>query len=436
MVDYRGVAEIKHRVLRDIFERSSSRTDPAFLKFCDVRGDSLEKFARFETLSALMAESGVESGWPHWAEELRASSSEAVDGLLSAEKQTILWHKWMQWLAHEQLEEAQRRAIKAGMRIGLYLDIAVGVAPDGAATWADPELVTAKARIGCPPDAFNPLGQDWGLAPIIPSALMDRGIAPFEDVINASMMYAGAVRIDHVMALEHLYWIPDGRDAREGGYVRYPRDSLLAALSRASREHKAIVIGEDLGTVPSDFRDTMREREIHSYRVFYFERDNYGKFAEPRTYPENALACIGTHDLPTIRGWWSGGDIATRLRLWLITADAAKAEEFDRQESRKQLLWLLARGGFEHPESEAASEEPSDAIVVDLHACVASGASRLFAAQLDDLVGAREQTNLPGTHTEYPNWRTKLPMKLEEIFAFPLAARTLEAIARARTRRA
>jgi 4-alpha-glucanotransferase len=433
-VDYRTVSRLKFELLRKIFDGSAAPSaDPSFLKFCDEGGDSLEQFCRFETLSGLMAEAGMTAGWLNWPPELHDSRSAAVTTLLADEQRKILWHKWMQWLAHEQLAEAQHRALRSGMRIGLYLDIAVGVAPDGAATWADPNLVTAKARIGCPPDAFNPWGQDWGLAPIIPSALHHRGLEPFEDVVKAAAQFAGAIRIDHVMGLEHLYWIPEGRNAQQGGYVRYPRDQMLEVIGRLSQSNRTIVIGEDLGTVPHDFRDRMLERAVHSYRVFYFERGADGSFPDPSAYPAEALACVGTHDLPTLRGWWTGADIATRLALGLITQSEADAEEVGRRWSRSQLLSALARVKGIAPDESVSGELPDHA-VIDIHAYMAATPSRLFAAQLEDLVGAIEQMNLPGTHMEYPNWRNKLPIKLEDAFDNPLALQTIAAIARARPR--
>jgi 4-alpha-glucanotransferase len=434
-VNYRAVAALKHRLLQRIFERSSLADSREFQVFCDEQGEALEEFARFEVLSGLMASNGVGSGWRNWPLEFQNANSGAVAEILSGETERVRWHKWMQWTAHEQLISAQKRAIGAGMRIGLYLDIAVGVAPDGASTWSDPTLVTTKARIGCPPDIFNPLGQDWGLAPIVPSKLRDRGLEPFESVLRASARYAGAVRVDHAMALERLYWIPEGNVARDGGYVRYPREELLEALSRVSQNHRTIIIGEDLGTVPNDFREKMREREIHSYRVFYFERDGYGSFIDPHSYPEVALACIGTHDLPTLSGWWSEGDVATRLDLGLISESAANGERFGRHESRIKLLAFLRSLGFQHSDGEASSEALSSSIVSDLHVCIASGPSRLFAVQMDDLVGATTQINIPGTHTEYQNWRARLPLKLEELFEHPLATRTFDGIARVRARR-
>jgi 4-alpha-glucanotransferase len=433
-VAYAAISQLKHRALREIFTKAAPGDDPAFRKFCAEHGDDLENFARFETISAFMANQGFESGWPNWPREFQDPHSTAVAAVLDGEVEAIQWHKWMQWIAHDQLAKAQERAIASGMRIGLYLDIAVGVAPDGAATWSDRELVTAKARIGCPPDEFNAMGQDWGLAPIIPSALRDRSMEPFEQVLHASAGCAGAVRIDHAMALERLYWIPEGRDARAGGYVRYPREDMLDVLARVSQDDKTIIIGEDLGTVPGDFRDRMREREIHSYRVFYFERDSEGEFADPRTYPTMALACIGTHDLPTIHGWWSGRDIETRVELGLILEGAAGDEISGRHENRRRLLTFLARNGFEHAMQDDTSRGVADDIVVDLHTCMAGAPCRLFAVQLEDIAGMREQINLPGTHREYPNWRAKLPLKLEDIFASSLAVRTLEAVSRVRAR--
>ncbi|RUO98481.1 4-alpha-glucanotransferase [Hyphomicrobium sp.] len=433
-VDYGTVARLKHRALREIFFRSSARDDFEFRSFCEDRGQPLDNFARFETLSALMVERGFQSGWLKWSPEFQDVHSSAVLELMRDHQDDILWHKWLQWTAHTQLAEAQRCALAAGMRVGLYLDLAVGVAPDGAATWGDPALVTAKARIGCPPDEFNVLGQDWGLAPIIPSALEERAMGPFEEVIAASACYAGAVRIDHAMALERLYWIPEGSDARGGGYVRYPREEMLDVVARVSEKFNTIIIGEDLGTVPAAFRDRMWERQIHSYRVFYFERDEAGHYVNPESYPQLALACIGTHDLPTLGGWWSGTDIETRRKLGLIAEGYIEAELAARQGHRRQLLALLARNGFAHAIDHASATELADEVVCDLHACIAKVPSRLFVVQLEDIAGARDQINLPGTHKEYPNWRSKLPMTLEELFDSPLAARTLDAVARVRPR--
>lgn len=433
-VDYAGVSGLKHRVLRQIFCRSSPHDDPRFLEFCEAHGQDLENFAQYETVSALMAQRGCQSGWLNWPREFQNARSPSVAELIRGHEDDILWHKWMQWIAHEQLAQAQKRAIGAGMRVGLYLDLAVGVAPDGAATWSDPDLVTAKARIGCPPDEFNILGQDWGLAPIIPSALRERDLAPFDEVISASARYAGAVRIDHAMALERLYWIPEGSDARSGGYVRYPREELLDVLARVSHTFKTIIIGEDLGTVSAEFRERMREREVHSYRVFYFERTGTGEFLDPQVYPQAALACIGTHDLPTLNGWWSGRDIETRRTLGLIKEGDVDDELSARQRQRRQLLALLFRNGFEHDIEHATAENIPADIVVDLHACMAKAPSRMFVVQLEDIAGARDQINLPGTHKEYPNWRPKLPLKLDDLFDFQVADRALHAVANVRAR--
>ena len=222
---------------------------------------------------------------------------------------------WLQWIAERQLRSAQQRALAAGMRIGLYLDLAVGVAPDGADTWSDPDAVVADARLGCPPDMFNEGGQDWGLAPLSPKALRSGRLDVFEAVLLELMRSAGAVRIDHVMGLTRLYLIPAEAQASEGAYLRYPLGDMLRVLSDISWRRRTVVIGEDLGTVPSGFREMMQEAEIQGYRVFYFEREDDGRFRHPHAYTERALACISTHDLPTLKGWWKGTDIDERERL-------------------------------------------------------------------------------------------------------------------------
>ena len=184
----------------------------------------------------------------------------------------VLFHKWLQWIADDQLADAQRRALAAGMRIGLYLDLAVGVAPDGADTWAAPETVVSGAHIGSPPDAFNRVGQDWGLSPLSPIVLREGDGAPVAATLQGLMRHAGAIRIDHVMGLVRLYWVPAGFAATDGAYVSYPGEVLMRQLASASLRHSALVIGEDLGTVPPGFRDSMRAIEIQGYRVLYFER--------------------------------------------------------------------------------------------------------------------------------------------------------------------
>ncbi|MFA5950103.1 MAG: 4-alpha-glucanotransferase [Hyphomicrobium sp.] len=441
-VDYAGVGAVKRRLLERAYARWPCN-EPAFLDFCAKHGEALDTFARFEALSdALSAPARARrSGWSEWPEAYRHPRTNEVAEFAARSKQAIDFHKWLQWVAARQLADAQRRARGAGMRIGLFLDLAVGVAPDGAATWAEQELTATRARVGAPPDASNHEGQDWGLAPMVPNVLAARSFEPFSRDMDASMATAGALRIDHAMGLKRLYWIPRGHDATRGGYVRYPMQGLLDSLARASKRHTCIVIGEDLGTVPAGFRETMRERDIFGYRVFYFERLEDGHYLEPSGYPPQAMCCLATHDMPTLAGWWRGADIDARGELGLFPDDGETVARDDRRRSRRLLLAALADegliGGALVRAALSGGDLPRDLpreVAVALHSFLARTPSRLLAVQLEDLAGAVEQVNLPGTDKEYLNWQRKLPVMLEELARLPLLKATVEAIRRVRPR--
>lgn len=431
LVDYPSVSHRKRTAFEDAFRRfrknaqKESRQSSTFQAFCSERGGSLEAFATFEALSEKLVAAGFGCGWHNWPEACRRIESPAVEAFRRDNHECILYHKWLQWIADEQLKEAQRRALAAGMRIGLLLDLAVGVAPDGAATWADPDLVVSGARIGSPPDLFNSKGQDWGLAPLSPTALVERNLQPFQDLISDSMAHAGAIRVDHVMGLKWLYWIPEGGDPTDGAYVRYPMTDMVRRMATASHENCALVIGEDLGTVPRGFRNVMRAAEIQGYRVLFFERENE-EFREPHAYARETCACVSTHDLPTLAGWWTGRDIELRERLGRIDGKGAAVQRAERQRDRRALLRALgvARVLPDYLEPmvdgtlPVANELPQ-ALAVAVHAFIARTGSRLVAVQLEDLVGEIEQPNMPGTIDEHPNWQRKLRVEIDGLSALP-----------------
>jgi 4-alpha-glucanotransferase len=427
LVDYVAVGELKRTALASRFaqferEDLARRTDNAqrFEEFCREFGEGLELFARYEALSDMLVSEGFSCGWHGWPDGYRSPTGDAALRFARDNPARVLFHKWLQWIADGQLADAHRRARMAGMRIGLYLDLAVGVAPDGADTWAAPHTVISGAHIGSPPDPFNLLGQDWGLCPLSPVTLRKRDGAAMAAILYDLMRHAGAIRIDHVMGLVRLYWIPAGFCATEGAYVSYPGDILMRQLASASLEHSALVIGEDLGTVPAGFRHIMRGMAIQGCRVIYFERGKDGGFLAPHSYARAALACISTHDLPTLSGWWKGSDILERQRLGLFDAATAALQRHERARDRGLLLQALGRAGLVPVESttgrvDAASADLPDVVLIGLHAFLARTRSRLVAVQLDDLVGMEEQANLPGTVDEHPNWRRKLPVWLEHL---------------------
>lgn len=423
-VRYRRVGEYKQAALEELFRAFAAEAPAperdAFESFCLEAGQPLYLHALFEALSEAMVAKGLGSGWHSWPEDYRRPDGAAVRAFAEASADRIAFHSWLQFVADRQLAETQRRALAAGMRIGLYVDLAVGVAPDGSATWSDRDLVVPAARIGAPPDYFNAAGQDWGLAPLSPSALARRGFAPYREAMAAVLRHAGAIRIDHVMSLYRLFWIADGFTARDGVYVRYPFADMLRTLAEVSQERRAVVIGEDLGVVPEGFREVMEAMDILSYRVLFFERRD-GYFLPPDAYPHRALACISTHDLPTLAGWWGGHDIAVRSRVGLSAAERAPAEAEERAHDRRRLLGALADAGLMPAEMAPvlaggpAPEALPLPVAVALHRYVARSAACLFAVPLEDLVGATEQVNVPGTSEEHPNWRQKLPVDLEAL---------------------
>ena len=444
LVDYEPVARGKMERLRSEFLRfrryhqgSGSAADRAFKRYLDEGGAALRNFSRFETLSELAVTEGGTgaAGWFGWAPELQDKNSAAVDRLCRDHEETVHFHAWLQWTASQQLERVQEGLIRAGMRIGLYLDIAVGVAPDGAETWCEPDATIAAARIGAPPDPFNRSGQNWGLAPLAPSEMARTGSHLFRDVIERCMRSAGAIRLDHVMALERLFLIPEGRSPEDGAYVRYPLERMLAETADVSRATSTIVIGEDLGTVRPAFRDVLAEAEVQSYRVLPFERTPAGDFKPPSDWPHAALACAATHDLATLYGWWGGADLTEGASIGLFDNAELARLKTERERDRVMLLTALQKEGLVPMDLADVTDVDFESLAVAVHTFLARTPCRLLAIQLEDLLAMREQANVPGTINEHPNWRRRIPKELETIAVTRLWSRLFDAVRNERPRR-
>jgi (1->4)-alpha-D-glucan 1-alpha-D-glucosylmutase len=357
LVDYPGVAAAKQEVLRLLFARF--RDAPRATEFERFRSDDVRRHAAWEAKCAGDAD-------PQY-------------------------YEYLQWQTDAQLAHCAERADALGMPIGLYLDIAVSVDRTGSEVAAHPELFARRASLGAPPDAFNPRGQDWGLPPPRPDRMRAGGYALFRRTLAANMRHAGAIRIDHVMQLARLYWVPAGFGATEGAYVQYPLEELMAVLAEESRRHRCMVIGEDLGTVPPQVREAMARAGVPGMRLLRFERDAQGAFRPPQDYPREALAALGTHDMPTLAGWL--GDPAS-------AADRA----------------ALA----------AALGAPPDA--ENVHAFLAATPCRVMLLQPEDALGVAEAWNVPGTTNEHPNWRRKLPLAIEDFAHSAPLERVVQAI--------
>ncbi len=428
LVDYPAVAALKLEALRSLREAAAGPIDD-FERFVSAGGEALRQHAVFEAISFRMAAEGRGAGWLDWPRDLQDVEHPEVAAFARKNAAEVEFHLWLQWTADRQLAAARDAACSAGMRLGLYLDFAVGELLDGSGTWSDRTVTVPGVRVGAPPDYFSETGQDWNLAPLSPIAMMGTGAAPFRSLIETATRHAGALRIDHAMALWQLFLMPEGATPAEGTYVRFPIEAMITALAGASEANRTVIVGEDLGNVPPGFREVMNEARILSYRILLFERDGAG-FIAPDAYPRNALVCLSTHDLPTFQGWWRGDDVALRAEHGLIGDDAAAEQAAARDVERRNLLGDLVAEGF--VTAEAAWQADLDAapaeIVVAVHRHLARTPSRLFAVRLEDLVGEREPVNLPGTIDEYPNWQRRFAVELEELAGLPLWGAVIEAV--------
>jgi 4-alpha-glucanotransferase len=303
------------------------------------------------------------------------------------------------------------------MAVGLYRDLAVGADPTGVEPWCSQAAVVRDAAIGAPPDIYNPQGQNWGLPPFNPHALRAEGYRSFIDLIRANMRHAGGLRIDHVMALQRLYWIPSGRAPADGGFVRYPLRDLLGILALESQRNRCLVVGEDLGTVPKGFRECLAQANVLSYRVLLFERDQGGYLA-PAAYPSLAVAVAGSHDLPTLRSWWTAADLELKEKLGLFPRPQDREVAWsERRRDRADLLEALRRAGL-----EARADMDIETLVRVAHAFLARTESALALVQLDDITDESTPVNVPTTSTEYPNWRRRLSLTLDQLVRHPRLA--------------
>ncbi len=410
-VDWTGVWSAKRIVLEAAFMAFERRPADDALRqrhdrFVHDGGEALARFAAFEALSG--AHPGL--AWTSWPEPLRDPRHAQVAAFVEANGKPVRFALYLQWLADRQLGDAARAARTGGLAIGFYRDLAVGCAPDGAEAWSQPGLYAQGVSIGAPPDPFCRDGQVWALPPPDPRALARDGYAGFRALMAANMRHAGALRVDHAMGLARLFWVPDGGSGADGAYVRQPFEDLLGALALESARATCLVVGEDLGTVPEGFRERMDEAGVLSSRVLWFERDGRA-FRPPSAWPTHAAACVSTHDLPTLAGWWRGNDIEEREALGLVSPEGARAEWLSRADDKKALGVAIAQAGLPEPDAESP-HPPAHAV----HAFVGQARCALTLLQADDLAGETVAINVPGTDRERPNWRRRLAVKAAELW--------------------
>ncbi|HAK34790.1 MAG TPA: 4-alpha-glucanotransferase, partial [Pantoea sp.] len=314
-------------------------------------------------------------------------------------------------------------------------DLAVGVAEGSAETWHDPELYRLEASVGAPPDRLGPLGQNWGLPPMDPHVMRARGYQPFIDMLRANMRDCGALRIDHVMALLRLWWVPKGETADKGAYVSYPVHDLLGILALESQRHRCMVIGEDLGTVPPEIVGLLRASGVFSWKVMWFEQQRDGSYRLPGDYPRQSIASASTHDLPTLTGFWNAGDFALGEKLKLYPGKEVLQSLHEQRAKQKQaLLDALHQSGAMPARSARQADKlaMTPALNLAMHKFLAATGSALLGLQPEDWIGMTTPVNVPGTVDQYPNWRRKLAQPLEAIFTDKAVTKLLKAVSQTR----
>lgn len=414
LVDYGGVVALKQRVLAELHATFAEREQPAntqrardYADFVALREPELTRFAIWMTL----AEDSDVPDWRAWPESLRNPDSPAVAAFRATHEQRVDFHRWLQFEMHRQLAAVASRARAAGMALGVYQDLAIGTSPGGSDTWSYPDLFLTGASVGAPPDPYAADGQNWGLPPIDPRALRAQCYRYWIQLLRRAFEHAGALRIDHVMGLFRMFWIPDGGTGRDGAYVRFPADDLLGILALESVRHDALAVGEDLGTVPREVPPALEKWGVLSSKVLYFERDKRG-FKPAARYPELALATANTHDLPTLAGFWTERDIDVRAEVGLLKGTAAlRSAKRERARDKDLLLRRLALHGPREFENGRFIRRFISAV----HEFLCATPARLVGLSLDDLCTEVDPVNVPGVGPDrYPSWRRRNRMTFEE----------------------
>ena len=420
LVDYEGVAAVKRPILELLYQTfrvrhlAAKASDRAadFRRFQAAKGESLERLSTFQAL----AERFGPAGWRDWPAGFRDPTSPEVAAFAGDHRERVEFFQYLQWLAHGQLAAAAAAARDGGMAVGLYHDLALAADGNGAEAWTNQAQLAQGITIGAPPDDLNLKGQNWGLPAYSPTALRAAAYRPFIEVMRANMAHGGALRIDHVMGLERLFWIPAGSAPLDGAYVRYPVDDLFGIVALESQRQKCLVIGEDLGTVPDGFRERMRLSAMLSYRLLYFAHDRRGEFLPPGRYPPAAAVAANTHDVAPLAGYWRGRDLDVRAELGLFPSEEMKTAAHERRaRERVALVSALKRAGLlpvDHADDQAAL---TDALVQAVFRFLARTSARLLLVDLADALGEVEQVNVPGTVGEQPNWRRKALADLETL---------------------
>ncbi|HBK09017.1 MAG TPA: 4-alpha-glucanotransferase [Acetobacteraceae bacterium] len=436
LIDWTAASGAKYALLRKSFDSFLDGGDwngPLGADFARYRADQGQLLYEHACFEALQAARMPQREWRGWPVDLRDPRGAAVSFFAAAHPDEILYHQFLQWISDRSLAAAQLASRQAGMRIGLIADLTVGMDPNGSHTWSRQSDTLLGLTIGAPPDLLNPRGQNWGLTGFSPRAMEENGFAPFLTTLRAAMRHTGGIRVDHAMGLARLWLIPEGASAADGAYLNFPVGDLLRLLALESVRHNVVVIGEDLGTVPEGFHDMLEQSGIHGMRVLWFERDAQTGFVPPRGWGSTDVAMTSTHDLPTVAGWWKGSDIDVRHKCGRLGEGVEPDTVRKEREADRPHLWnAFVR---EHlGEGPVPAPDDTDRVVDAAVRFIAKTEVPLSLIPLEDLLGQVEQPNLPGTVTEHPNWRRRLPLPADEVLADEAVARRIDSVAAERPR--
>jgi 4-alpha-glucanotransferase len=435
-VQFEKVDRLKRKVLKKVFQTflerhwkaagQETQRQKEFQAYIEREGQWLDHFSVFCALADYFEkENQALYTWGQWPTPFQAPHSQEVITFKEEHWQEVLFHKYLQWQVEVQLSAVQKLAMKLGSGIGLYHDLALGIDPWGADSWAWRDYTITGVKVGAPPDDFSPKGQDWGFFPPDREKYRQEGYQLFAMEIRKNSRPGGALRIDHILKFSRLFWILEGRPAHEGVYVKYFLEDYLKILALESVRNKTLIIGEDLGTLPDHLREILYKQGVFSYRLFYFEKDETGHLIHPEAYPELALASVSTHDLPPLAGFWAMGDIVLRKNLGLFAEDGQFYQALsERIKDKRRMIDRLHQLGFLSKEDALTLHAQDEPVVTEgLHRAVLSYVlatkAKLTVISQEDLFLRKEQLNFPGTITTYPNWSRKMQYTIEELWNDP-----------------
>ncbi|MFA5493736.1 MAG: 4-alpha-glucanotransferase [Porticoccaceae bacterium] len=429
LIDWPAASALKQRLLRQLYTSLASENGALandLTAFVRQGGETLFQHCCFEALHAAMLELHKSGDWRQWPDDLRNPHSRAVAKFAADHRDEINFQGFAQWLMVRSLERAQQAARDAGMRIGLISDLAVGAHGGGSQTWTHQEEFLPSVSVGAPPDLLNGQGQNWGISAFSPSGMRRHGFRAFIEMLRANLAYSGGMRIDHVMGLKRLWVIPANSSPDQGAYLDYPFEDQMRLLALESWRHHALVVGEDLGTVPPGLRDQLASHNILGTRVLLFEQED-NRFHPAATWSGDALATTTTHDLPSITGWFQGRDLDWRQKALHSSIEQTENDRQQRATEKSALLSALQQGGHLHESDDSANARLAASIEF-----IGSTPAPLALVPLEDLMGTEEQPNLPGPGDIHPNWRRRWAMGVEDILSEPQVESRVQCLAKAR----